>query len=245
VSSVLRGGPPAAATTALPPAPPGTPPGQPQDSAPRGNALLLLAGVGVLLLAMGVGVLIGRSGGSAKQTAAAPQVVVSTTGGAGTPAGAEAVFTEDWPSGKNGYTVQLQALPQEGTATSAVQAAKTAATAKGAKDVGALKSEDFSSLTAGSYIVYSGVYSKKPEAAKAVAGLKKSFPTAKVISVSGAGGASPGASKSGSSAAGSNNSGVGSSPSHPAPPTVLKQLEKTKGKSYEEKSKNLPDVVGT
>ena len=245
MSSVLRGGPPAAASTIPPLAPPGTPPGQAHDSPPRGNALLLLAGVGVLLLAMGVGVLIGRSGGSSKQIAAAPQVIVGSTGTAGTSGAAEAAFTDDWPGGKNGYTVQLQTLPLQGTATSAVQAAKTAATAKGAKDVGALKSEDFASLAAGSYIVYSGVYTKKPEAAKALAGLKKSFPTAKVITVSSAGGAASEASKSGSSSPGAKKSEVGSSLSHPAPPSVLKGLHEAKGKSYEEKSKNLPDVVGT
>jgi hypothetical protein len=244
MSSVLLGGPPAAASPVPPAAPPGSPPSAPQDSAPRGNAVLLLAGIGVLLLAMGVGVLIGRAGGgSSKQTAAAtPQVInLGTTGAAGS---SELAFTDDWPSGKNGYTVQLQMLPLGGTTTSAVQAAKAAATAKGAKDVGALKSEDFASLTAGSYIVYSGIYKKKPEAAKALAGLKKSFPGAEVINVSSSG-ASSAARKGGSGSSGGNKSGVGSSLSHPAPPSVLKELHKTKGKSYEEKSKNLPDVVGT
>ena len=40
-------------------------------------------------------------------------------------------------------------------------------------------------------------------------------------------------------------SGVGSSPANPAPPTVLKNLRKGSGQSYEQKSKNLPDVVST
>jgi hypothetical protein len=38
---------------------------------------------------------------------------------------------------------------------------------------------------------------------------------------------------------------VGSSESKPAPPAVLESLKGAKGKSYEEKSKNLPDVVST
>ncbi len=76
--------------------------------------------------------------------------------------------------------MQLQTLPQPGTAVSAVEAAKTAASAKGAKAVGALKSEEFSSLTAGSYVIYSGDYHKRAEAEKALAGLRKSFPGAKV-----------------------------------------------------------------
>ena len=37
--------------------------------------------------------------------------------------------------------------------------------------------------------------------------------------------------------------GVGAVPSKPAPPTVLKNLRKKSGESYEQKSKNLPDVV--
>ncbi len=60
----------------------------------------------------------------------------------------------------------------------------------------------------------------------------------------------PGAStKSGapSSKAGSTKgaSEVGSSESHPAPATVLKSLSKKKGKSYEQESKNLPNVIST
>ena len=39
--------------------------------------------------------------------------------------------------------------------------------------------------------------------------------------------------------------GVGATPSKPAPPTVLKNLRKKSGESYEQKSKNLPNVVET
>jgi hypothetical protein len=41
------------------------------------------------------------------------------------------------------------------------------------------------------------------------------------------------------------SSGVGSSPSKPAPPTVLKNLRTGSGQNYEQKSKNLPNVVST
>ena len=40
-------------------------------------------------------------------------------------------------------------------------------------------------------------------------------------------------------------SGVGAIPSKPAPPTVLKNLRTGSGQSYEQKSKNLPNVVST
>jgi hypothetical protein len=244
MSSVLLGGPPLreespASAPATPPARlPSAPP--PTGVTQRGNTSTAIAGVGVLLLAMGVGVLIGRSG-APKQAAAAPQVITvasstPATGAVTTPS-AEASFTGDWPSGKSDYTVQLQTLPQSDTAVSAVESAKSAAEAKGAKAVGALKSEEFSSLSSGSYVIYSGMYSKKPEAEKALSGLKKSFPGAKVIKVSNSGASStvePPPSSPG---------GVGESENHPAPPSVLKSLKGTKGKSYEERSKNLPDVV--
>lgn len=229
-----------ASAPAVPPTPgaaAGTPSavGGPQ----RNNTLTVIAGVGVLLLAMGVGVLIGRAGAS-KQSAAPAQVITlasPTSVGTGT-GSTEASFNSSWQSGTSGYTVQLQTLPQSGTAVSAVEAAKTAASAKGAKAVGALKSEEFSSLTAGSYVIYSGVYHKKPEAEKALGALKKSFPAAKVIKVS-----NGGSSASSSEPPTTSPGGVGESESKPAPPSVLDKLKEAKGKSYEEKSKELPDVV--
>jgi hypothetical protein len=249
-SSVLLGGPPSQATAAassasrVPPgvAPPGVP-GTHDDGERRGNAVTIIAGVGVLLLAMGVGVLIGRSSASKPNAPVSPVINLATAPATtGSPAAGEAAFASDWPAGKNGYTVQLQTLPSATTTIGAVEAAKSAATAKGAKSVGALKSEEFTSLAAGNYIVYSGVYSKQAEASKAVNGLKKSFPTASVIHVSAGAGKSSSSSSSTTTPA---KSGAGASESHPAPPSVAEELHKTKGKSYEEKSKNLPDVVST
>jgi hypothetical protein len=243
MSRFLRGESPAASPSAHSAAPPSSPPGPSPSGASgaqRNNTPTVIAGVGVLLLAMGVGVLIGRSSGSSKQPAAAPQVIslapASTSTGTATAPASEASFTSSWPAGKSGYTVQLQTLPESGTSVSAVESAKSAATGKDAKTVGALKSEEFSSLTTGSYVIYSGVYNKKSEAEKALTGVKKSFPGAKVIKVSNAGGAA-----STSEPPTKSPGGVGQSENHPAPPSVLKSLKK--GKSYEERSKNLPDVV--
>ncbi len=254
MSSVLLGGSPAPAGAAQasqgPPSVPPTPPRGPDDAG-RGNGATIIAGVGVLLLAMGIGVLIGRSGGGGKQATAPPQVITVGSGAASpatSPSAAEAsTFTDDWPSGTSGYTVQLQTLPVAGTQTSAVEAAKSAASAKSAKGVGALKSEDFSSLTPGNYVIYSGVDHKRAEAQKALAGLKKSFPGATVVKVSN-GEAAAASSSSSSKAA---TSGAGSSPSNPAPPTVLNKLKPSggkgpsSGKTYEQESKKLPDVVET
>jgi len=250
MSSVLLGGPPPGGSaqqasggpsTSGPP-PSGSPEPAADGGATRGNAVTVIAGVGVLLLAMGVGVLIGRSGGS-KQSAAPAQVIsVGSPSGAptGTNASAAPSFSDDWPAGTSGYTVQLKTLAQSGTQVSAVEAAKAEASAKGAKGVGALKSEDFSSLTAGSYVIYSGVYHKRAEAQRALGGLKKSFPGASVVSVS-----NGGSSSSSEPAGGASGGSVGSSPSHPAPPSVLQNLTKKKGKSYEEESKHLPNVIST
>jgi hypothetical protein len=160
ISSVLLGGPPSgdrSQSQTPPPAPP-PPASTAPDSAGRGNAVTLLAGVGVLLLAMGVGVLIGRS--SAPKQSAAPAQTISVTQPAAPGAGAATT-----------------------TPTTPEAASKTGTTA------------------------------------------------------------SKGGAKKGAAGAAESKSGVGSSESHPAPPTVLKNLSKKKGKSYEQESKNLPDVV--
>ncbi|HEY2216474.1 MAG TPA: hypothetical protein VGH21_03200 [Solirubrobacteraceae bacterium] len=244
---------PGATPPGVTPPSPGGPPGTNAPSAfgsdggaNRGNAVTVIAGVGVLLLAMGIGVLIGRSSSSSPR-APAPQVIsVGSAGGAaGTaPGAAEAEsFTDDWPVGTAGYTVQLEALPSSSTLLSAVQAAKTAAEGKGAKSVGALKSDDFAGMAAGNYVIYAGKYTKKAEAEKALPSLKKNFPGASVLQVGS--GSSKSAGKGASTPSSGSNSGAGSNESHPAPPSVVEDLHKSKGKSYEEKSKNLPDVIST
>jgi hypothetical protein len=260
MSSVLLGGLPGRgqAQAPEPPPTPPTPPGpvgggSAAGGEPRSAGLVtVLAGIGVLLLAMGVGVLIGRSGSSSGKAAAptAQVISVSTPSAAGSSAApaAEASFSSDWPAGTSGYTVQLQTLPQSGTQVSAVEAAKSSASAKGAKSVGALKSEEFSSLPSGEYVIYSGVYHQHSQAQSALGPLKKSFPGASVIKVSSGSSASSSSGSSASEASGSGShgsSGAGSSETHPAPPSVVEHLNKKKGQSYEQESKNLPNVIST
>jgi hypothetical protein len=249
MSSVLLGGPPRGGqateekTPRVPPTPPGQAAASASDGSGRGNVTAVIAGVGVLLIAMGVGVLIGRSGQGKSSPAPAPQVITVGSSAPSPNSGGEtasASFTGDWPSGTSGYTVQLQTLPTSGTQVSDVQAAKASATAKGAKEVGALKSEEFSSLQSGNYVIYSGVDHTKAEAEKALSGLKKSFSGAAVIHV-----ANGGSSGSGSSSTSSGSSGSGSSGSHPAPPSTVQSLSKKHGQSYEQESKALPNVVST
>jgi len=145
-----------------------------------------------------LGVLLGTLGGNDEPvrvaSAPAPQkpanIVVNTSGqGGGSGAGggetaATEEFKSDWPEGKNGYTVQLQALSKDDVA--AVNSAKSDAEGKGAKDVGALDSDEYTSLKEGQYVVYSGVFTGKDAKKKAGAafkGLKKKFKDAKVVQV--------------------------------------------------------------
>ncbi len=243
MSSVLAGGPPSGppdAGSSPPSSPPGSPGGARAEQ--RSQTPAVIAGVGVLLLAMGVGVLIGRSSVSKQPASPAPVITVDSGGTASTgPTSGEAIFSGSWPAGTNGYTVQLQTLPATGSTVAEVDTAKASAATKGAKAVGALKSEEFSSLTSGTYVIYSGIYHTRGEAVKALGGLRSSFPSAKVIQVSngGSGGSGSTAGTSPSSPSGT----VGSSESHPAPSSVLNSLKSAKGKTYEEKSKDLPDVV--
>jgi hypothetical protein len=247
MSSVLRSGPPTGSDSPPPQKPP--PAVDPNPPPARGNTLTIIAGVGVLLLAMGVGVLIGRSSVSKSSGSAQVISIAALPGGSGggaaptTPTSSEASFTSTWPNGTSGYTVQVQALPTS-SPVSAVDAAKSAATAKGAKSVGALKSDEFSGLPAGSYIIYSGVYHKKAEAEKALGGLKSKFSGAKVIHVTASGSSGSSSAEEKAEEAKEASKGVGQSLSKPAPPSTLQGL-KVKGKSYEERSKNLPNVVET
>jgi hypothetical protein len=218
------GGPPALVGAIAPAGPPPS----------RTTGFNVALGLGVLLLALGVGVLIGGGGSDPQPVAAAPQVV--TVGGAAAGGGtANTAFTSDWPAGKNGWTVQLQALPAGSTDAAAVAAAKAAAQGKGAADVGALRSDDFSSLDAGSYIVYSGVLSSKRAAQAALKDVKADFPGAKVIEISGD------SSASGTAAAG----GKAAPKEQQVSKDALKNLDNLSPDEYQKKAGKLPKTLAT
>jgi SPOR domain len=168
----------------------------PAEPPRRGGGVLavLVAGAAMATL-LGLGVLAGvvLAGDDEQQPVAARPPVVNVTvppatAGAATPkeqaAPAEPVsFTSDWPAGREGWTVQLEALPKDSTDAAAVQAAEDDATAAGAADVGALDSSQHPSLEPGDYIVYSGVYDSRERARDALADLREEFPDAKVVDV--------------------------------------------------------------
>ena len=186
----------------------------------------VLAGAGVALLALLVGVVIGDSGdgkGAAPVAAARPQVITVTTPGTGAAStSTDQTFTSDWPDGTEGYTVQLQVLSKDSSDPAAVAVAKSAAQGKGAPDIGALDSDDFESLAAGNYVVYSGVFKGKAAAKKALKKLTSDFPDAEVVKVSAGGGAAKKVDKG-----------------------QLKDLENSSPQDYQKKSKKLPDKLKT
>ena len=125
---------------------------------------------------------------------------------------------------------------------SAVEAAKAAATAKGAKAVGALKSEEFSSLTSGSYVIYSGVYHTARRSPEGAGGAEEQLPLGhgdrrleRLLGVT----------RTGQRTRQNPAGWHGQQLNKPAPPSVLEGLHNSKGKSYVEKSKALPNVVET
>jgi hypothetical protein len=159
---------------------------------------------------------------------------VTVAGGAAPTAGASGgdqvaaatEFKSDWPAGKEGWTVQLQVISKDGADVSQVNDAKSAASDKGAADVGALDSDDFGSLDSGNYVVYSGRFDSKEQAQKAIGKLKKDFPKAKVIQV---GNAAP---KVDSAKA-------------KADEQAVQNLQNLSGSDYAKQSQKLPKEVAT
>jgi hypothetical protein len=206
----------------------------------------LLAGVGCLLLALLVGVLIGRSGRDDGATrASAPQVISVPAAAAGTTA--SAAFTSDWPAGKRGFTVQLQTLPKASSDPAKVAAAKQAASAKGAPDVGALDSDAFGTLDPGAYVVFSGTFADRKAASAALAKLRSSFPDAKVVEVAekGATAAKPSSKAAKERSAATGKAAKPSAAEQAAGAKAIQDIQNASGKDYSKKSAKLPDKLAT
>jgi hypothetical protein len=72
-----------------------------------------------------------------------------------------------WPANKSGYTVVLESLPVAGGRAAAVARARQAK-ARGLRDVGILVSSQYSSLHAGYYAIFAGIYGSSSQASAAV-----------------------------------------------------------------------------
>jgi hypothetical protein len=193
------------------------------------------AGLGIFVVALLLGILIGNGGDGGKQVAAAPQVIKVSAPAAAAPA-QPAAFTSDWPSGKDGYTVQLQTLSKVGAQPDQVEQAKAAAQSKGAAGVGALDSDEFASLDPGNYVIYSGVFATRRQAAKALKRLKGRFPGARAVKVSSSGGGSL-------SSGGDPDALSGKKKEATVGKKQLEQLKKLSPDKYQNKSRKLPDTT--
>jgi hypothetical protein len=156
------------------------------------SALFGLAGAAALALGILAGLLIAGGGddNTPPPVAVASTPVASATPSPTVPAATStptatvaATFTADWPTGQNGWTVQLKTLPKDGTTPDAIAAAKREAAGQGAADVGALDSDTFPSLDGGNYVIYSGVHNSKEDAESALSGIQANFPDAEVVEV--------------------------------------------------------------
>jgi hypothetical protein len=234
--------------------PPGGPadPGSKQPGSGRDWTPFALVGlVAAFGMMLAIGVLIGKGGSGGSDQASAPVVQVGGTGGADTGTGgsnlptANTAFKSDWPAGKDGYTVELGTLPKQGTTAEQVDAQKSDAESKGATDVGALDTDDYGSLPAGNYLIYSGVYDTKADATKALKPLKSKFPDAKVVQVSAkaAGGAGKTVSANSGDALTSGNAGDNATVK--ASDQALSDLQSKSGQDYADASKHLPNNVAT
>jgi hypothetical protein len=236
--------------------PPGGAPAAAQPSGGRDwTPVLALGALFALGVMLAVGVLIGENGNNGGGSATTPAPIVQVGGGSaggsktastGQPVDtANTSFQSDWPSGKEGYTVELGTLPKSGTTPQQVDTAKADAKSKGAPDVGALDSDDYGSLPAGNYIIYSGVYTTKADATKALGSLKSKFPDAKVVQVStksssGGGGGGPTANSAQDLTGAKNSSGPVT-----ASDQALQQLDNASGSDYQKQSQQLPDEIQT
>ena len=210
----------------------------------RFGPLQTLMALGAVLLALGVGIVIGRGNGSG--AAAKPQIVTvaggaaptSGTAGSGTAQSVSSI-SEDWPSGKSGYTVEIGTLAKAGATAATVASAKSSASGKGAQAVGALDGDQHGGTPTGKYVIYAGVYSSKKQATAAAAKLRKSFPGAIVLHVtpqgSGSGGGGNGGGGGGSGGGGGTNSGA----------SAASSLKGKSGNAYVKASAKLPSTVGT
>ncbi|MGK2939332.1 MAG: SPOR domain-containing protein [Solirubrobacteraceae bacterium] len=221
-------------------APPVEPPASALTSSGDGRRNLPLTwmtaagAAGALVVAVLLGAIVGNLTGKAPEVnvPAAKAPVVNVTGGGAAPAAATeagaAEFVSDW-SGE-GWTVQLQTLPKDGTDPAAIDAAKTDATGRGATDVGALDSDEFPSLDPGTYVIYSGNFATKKEATAALKDLKADFPDAKVVEVT----TSTDAEDAGSSDTDADGTAK-------ADTEDLKELNNASGDEFVDKSKKLKD----
>jgi hypothetical protein len=117
-----------------------------------------------------------------------PTTSIATTTGlttttATTTTGTTTTGLTTWPAGKDGFTIVLKSVPTSQGRGDADAAAQTARS-NGLPQVGVLNSSDFSSLTPGYYVAFTGIYDTEAQAVAALPNARsKGFPTAYVREV--------------------------------------------------------------
>jgi hypothetical protein len=199
-------------------------------------------------VAAAIGVTTGRHGGgsSASDQQLLAALRAPTAGWSAAPTSASnAAIASDFTLTK-GYVVQLRTLPGSGTDQAAVDKAKAAARSAGAPKVGVISPADFvlRPSSGGAYVIYSGQFRSRADAAKALSKLHRTFPSAKVVHVGTA--ASATAPKAGSA---STTSGAVALQQHATTAQkqqgakIVQQIQAQKGKSYVQQQRKLPDTI--
>lgn len=87
-----------------------------------------------------------------------------------------------WPAGKDGYTIVLRSVPKsEGRAAAEDEARR--AMNQGLPQVGVLDSSDYSSMRAGYWVVFSGIYDTNAQARNGLQNARSKYPLAYVRQV--------------------------------------------------------------
>ena len=97
---------------------------------------------------------------------------------------APATFTPDWPGGSDGWTVQLQTLPKDGTTPEAVATASQRRDSAGRGGGRRAGLRQLPIPRRRPYVIYSTVSTSKTDAEGVLDGLIANFPEAKVVEVS-------------------------------------------------------------
>lgn len=227
-------------------------------SGPRSSGLAVALVVAVIPLAVGLGVLVGRAsnGGDAKLIAAlkAQKPEIINTGGSSSGVSTDTAQTTPLSSSfplQQGYSVELQTLPASGTDQSTVSAAEAAARAKGAQSVGLITPQGFSvkpSPPSGDYVIYSGAFTTRASAEKALSRLNKHFHSALVIQVKSATatGATAGGKVLSKTSYGTATQITGFHATKSqlnAGKQVVTHIQQTEGKSYVQAQQGLPSQI--
>ena len=245
-------------------------PADPERSARSGTGRAAAVFFFALLpIAVAIGVVVGRTGNgdedkllAALREGNATAAVASTDAGTGQTATVSSKLLVSDFSLDKGFVVELDQLPIDGTDEAAAEQAKSDAEDKGAKDVGIINPGDFTTKPdqgQENYLLYSGEFSDRGAAEKALTGLRKDFPDALVIEVTGASASAGGGSASSASGADNVPSKVVAQTSHGTvhqvtgmKPTdeqvqedtqIVQQIANQTGQNYTDSQQSLPDVT--